>query len=46
MKRTLTFLFLYLLGSWGFSDDASAQLFTYDQGDPYMVEKIQEQLIG
>ena len=44
MKRTLTFLFLYLLGSWGFSDDASAQLFTYDQGDPYMVEKIQEQL--
>lgn len=44
MKRTLTFLLLYLLGGWGFSNDATAQLFTHDQGDPYMVEKIQEQL--
>jgi hypothetical protein len=44
MKRTLTFLLLYLLGGWGLSNNATAQLFTHDQGDPYMVEKIQEQL--
>jgi hypothetical protein len=44
MKRSLTFILLYLLGGWGLSNHATAQLFTHDQGDPYMVEKIQEQL--
>ncbi|MEL0010807.1 MAG: hypothetical protein VW868_04520 [Bacteroidota bacterium] len=44
MKRSLTFILLYLLGGWGLSNHATAQLFTHDQGDPYMVAKIQEQL--
>lgn len=44
MKRTFIFLTLILLASLGLPKNGLAQLFTHDQGDPYMVEKIQERL--
>lgn len=44
MKRTFIFLTLLLLGSLSLPKNGLAQLFTHDQGDPYMVEKIQERL--
>ena len=44
MKKLFILLIVFILGALTDSYYVSAQIFNYDQGDPYMIEKIQEQL--
>ena len=44
MKRSFNLLLILTLGGLLNTVYVSAQIFTHEQGDPYMIEKIQEQL--
>jgi len=44
MKKLFILLIVFILGALTDSYYVSAQIFNHEQGDPYMIEKIQEQL--
>ncbi|MBK98837.1 MAG: hypothetical protein CL672_08635 [Balneola sp.] len=44
MKKLFNLLIVFILGALTDSYYVAAQIFSYEQGDPYMIEKIQEQL--
>ena len=44
MKRLFNLLLVLTFGGLFYTVSVSAQIYTHEQGDPYMIEKIQEQL--